>query len=75
MVRRLEPGRGAAEPYSLRARPGAPVATPTTWEELVAGAKPAPYDLRNLHERLAGLPREPWPGCFELRQKLPGERA
>ncbi|GFO63424.1 DNA ligase D [Geomonas paludis] len=65
-------GANAAEPYSLRARPGAPVATPITWEEMVAGARPAYFNLRNIPERLAALSQDPWPGYFELRQKLPG---
>lgn len=65
-------GANAAEPYSLRARPGAPVATPITWEELVAGVQPASFNLRNLPERLSVMVQEPWPGYFELRQKLPG---
>lgn len=67
-------GANAAEPYSLRARPGAPVSAPISWEELVAGAKPTSFNLRNMAERLEGAERDPWEGYFELRQKLPDER-
>jgi bifunctional non-homologous end joining protein LigD len=64
-------GSNAAEPYSLRARPGAPVSTPISWEELVAGIKPDTFNLRNLPERLNRLPHDPWQGYFDLRQTLP----
>jgi bifunctional non-homologous end joining protein LigD len=64
-------GANAAEPYSLRARPGATVATPITWEELVGGARPQSFNLRNLAERLDRLRSDPWEGFFELKQKLP----
>jgi bifunctional non-homologous end joining protein LigD len=42
-------------PYSLRARPGAPMATPLSWDELVG---PADVTLRSAPTRL-GLP-DPW---------------
>jgi bifunctional non-homologous end joining protein LigD len=64
-------GANAAEPYSLRARPGATVATPISWEELVAGGKPDSFNLLNLPERLERLTNDPWDGFFELRQRLP----
>lgn len=66
-------GRGshAAEPYSLRARPGAPVSAPITWEELVAGATPAAFDLRNMAARLEEPAPDPWAEYFHLRQELP----
>lgn len=64
-------GANAAEPYSLRARPGAPIALPITWEELVAGAKPDSFNLLNIHERLAGLAGDPWQEYFAVEQELP----
>ncbi|HJV66784.1 MAG TPA: DNA ligase D [Geomonas sp.] len=64
-------GANAAEPYSLRARPGAPVATPITWEELVAGIRPDSFQVGIIGKRLAALQEDPWAGYFELRQKLP----
>jgi bifunctional non-homologous end joining protein LigD len=64
-------GANAAEPYSLRARPGATVATPITWEELVGGIRPDSFNVRNVVERLKQLKEDPWEGYLELRQKLP----
>jgi bifunctional non-homologous end joining protein LigD len=64
-------GANAAEPYSLRARPGATVATPITWEEMAAGIKPDHFHLRNLQQRLQSLKSEPWQDYFTLRQELP----
>ncbi len=47
-------GQTAVLPYSLRARPGAPTATPLDWQELGRrGLSPRRYGLRNLRRRLA----------------------
>jgi bifunctional non-homologous end joining protein LigD len=51
-------GQTAVAPYSLRARPGAPAATPIEWDEL-ARVAPDPYGLRNLPRRLARK-QDPW---------------
>jgi bifunctional non-homologous end joining protein LigD len=51
-------GQTAVTPYSLRARPGAPVATPIEWDELGRVA-PDRYGLHNLTRRLAQKP-DPW---------------
>ncbi|MBC7261718.1 MAG: DNA polymerase domain-containing protein [Chloroflexi bacterium] len=46
-------GRNTAAPYTLRARPGAPVSTPLTWSEVEAGQiSPADLNLHTLSERL-----------------------
>ncbi|MBC7264860.1 MAG: DNA polymerase domain-containing protein [Chloroflexi bacterium] len=46
-------GRNTAAPYTLRARPGAPVSTPLTWEEVEAGqVRPSDLTLRVLPQRL-----------------------
>jgi bifunctional non-homologous end joining protein LigD len=45
-------------PYSLRARPGAPVATPLDWSEL-GKAKPNGWDPQRIRRRLAGK-ADPW---------------
>jgi bifunctional non-homologous end joining protein LigD len=50
----------AVAPYSLRARPGAPVATPLDWDELgQRRLDPARYTVRNLFRRLGRKP-DPW---------------
>ena len=45
-----------AAAYTLRARPGAPVSAPCTWEEVEQGAvSPASFTLRNMPERIAAV--------------------
>lgn len=51
-------GQTAVTPYSLRARPGAPAATPITIDEL-SRVTPNGYGLRNLRRRLAQK-TDPW---------------
>jgi bifunctional non-homologous end joining protein LigD len=42
-----------AAAYAVRARPGAPVSTPCTWDEVETGAvSPQSFNLRNMAERL-----------------------
>ena len=44
-------GKTISAPYVLRAHPGAPVATPLTWEEVVPGLKPAQFHIANVLRR------------------------
>jgi bifunctional non-homologous end joining protein LigD len=54
-------------PYSVRARPGAPVATPLHWAEVEdASLTPAQFTLRTVGERLASTP-DPWAGMSRHR--------
>ena len=58
-------GMTAIVPYSLRALPGAPVATPIDWEELSNTAlTPQSYHLGNIFRRL-GQKEDPWAGFAE----------
>jgi bifunctional non-homologous end joining protein LigD len=58
----------AVASYSLRARPGAPVATPIAWSEL-EGARELPrWSLRSVRERL-GQP-DPWQAFEASRRAL-----
>lgn len=50
--------RTIASPWSLRARPGAPVSTPLTWEQLAEVDDPAALHLLSVPERLAD--GDPW---------------
>jgi bifunctional non-homologous end joining protein LigD len=50
-------------PYSLRARPGAPVVTPLDWAEL-GKAEPNGWDPRRIKQRLARK-GDPWDGIGE----------
>lgn len=45
-------GQTLAAPYSVRARPGAPVSTPLEWNEVRAGLNPLDYSLFNVLKRL-----------------------
>lgn len=69
----LRNGRGATSvaSFSLRARPGAPVAMPLRWEELAKLRSGAEWDIRSAPERLRRLRRHPWQGFASLRQQLP----
>lgn len=50
---RNHPGATFAAPYSVRARPGAPVSAPCTWEEVERGSvTPNSVTLRTMPERL-----------------------
>jgi bifunctional non-homologous end joining protein LigD len=50
---RNEFGATYAAPYAVRARPGAPVSAPCTWEELASGAaRPQAFTLRAMGGRL-----------------------
>ena len=68
---RNDPTSTAVAPYSTRARPGAPVATPVTWDELTPGLDPAAFTLATVPERLRRLRADPWAEMTEVRQRLP----
>ncbi|HET9626182.1 MAG TPA: non-homologous end-joining DNA ligase [Kofleriaceae bacterium] len=68
----LRNGRGATfiAPYSPRARPGAPVAVPITWDELAAGVDPAAFTVETVPRRLAQLAEDPWRAIHDVEQKI-----
>ena len=69
----LRNGRGATSvaSYSLRARPGAPVAMPIAWQELSRVAGGDAFVLgAPLLRRIARRP-DPWDGIDKVRQRLP----
>ena len=69
----LRNGRGATSvaSYSLRARPGAPVATPLRWEELGKIKSGAAFTIKTAPIRLAKLRSDPWKALTTIRQDLP----
>ncbi|WP_028081052.1 DNA ligase D [Solimonas soli] len=68
----LRNARGATSiaSYSLRARPGAPIAVPLAWDELGRLKSAAQYHFGNIRERIARHP-DPWRGIDEVEQALP----
>jgi bifunctional non-homologous end joining protein LigD len=45
-------GKTMASVYSIRPRPGAPVSTPLSWDELHTGLDPGKFTLRTMRRRL-----------------------
>mgnify|MGYP001465342711 CR=1 FL=1 len=67
-------GAHSVAPYSVRAKPGAPVAAPLDWDEL--GDKrltSQTYTLRNMFRRL-GQKQDPWRGMMESARPLGAAR-
>jgi bifunctional non-homologous end joining protein LigD len=64
----------AVAPYSVRARPGAPVATPLDWAELDADLSPGQFTMRTMADRLARQSRDPWAGLARHRRGLSAPR-
>jgi bifunctional non-homologous end joining protein LigD len=59
-----------AAAYAVRAKAGAPVSAPCTWEEIERGeAGPRSFTLRNMGERV-GKVGDLWAGLLETRQSL-----
>lgn len=67
-------GQTAVVPYAVRALPGAPVATPLTWDELGrADLHPRRYTVQNLFRRL-GAADDPWKGMGRRARGLEAPR-
>ncbi|HEY3605146.1 MAG TPA: ATP-dependent DNA ligase, partial [Sporichthyaceae bacterium] len=62
-------GQTAVVPYSPRARPGGPTATPLEWDEL-ARVTPDQHDVRSIPRRLARK-TDPWAGFADHARPLP----
>jgi bifunctional non-homologous end joining protein LigD len=63
-----------AAPYTVRARPGATVATPLHWNELWdGGLSPRQFSLRSIAERLDGAD-DPWAAMARHRRGLAAAR-
>lgn len=64
-------GATAVAPYSTRARAGAAVSMPVTWEELDQLASAAQYTVENAPTRLASLDADPWEDFRAAAKPLP----
>jgi bifunctional non-homologous end joining protein LigD len=69
----LRNGRGATAvaAYSTRARAGAPVSAPVTWDELGPKLTPNKFTVLNMGKRLGALKSDPWADIGKAKQKLP----
>ncbi|HEU0094316.1 MAG TPA: DNA ligase D, partial [Vicinamibacteria bacterium] len=63
-------GNTSVAAYSTRARPGAPVSAPITWEELRRGIEPDQFHVGNIRARLESLKADPWKGYGTARQRI-----
>ena len=58
----------AVAPYSTRARPGAPVSTPVTWERLPRTTGGNDFTVLDIKKRIKN---DAWAEIGKVRQKLP----
>lgn len=63
-------GKSLAAPYTLRARAGATVSMPLSFQDLSQGARIEDFTLRSAPDRAGRLARG-WAGFFQKRQRLP----
>jgi bifunctional non-homologous end joining protein LigD len=68
-------GATAVSSYCPRARPGATVATPLTWDEVKAGLDPAGFTVATIPPRIKRMKKDPWHGFADLTQQLPETKA
>jgi bifunctional non-homologous end joining protein LigD len=68
----LRNGRGATSvaAYSTRARPGATVSTPISWDELAKGLDPSKLTVATVPDRLAKQRVDPWKKILDKPPRL-----
>jgi len=62
-------GKSAASVYSVRAKPGATVSAPVTWEEIKRGVKLSDFTIMTMPERLKKM-GDLWKDVLKKRQTL-----
>lgn len=62
-------GASAVAPYSVRARPGAPVALPITWDEVKKLKDAHSHTLKTV-PKLLKKRKDPWAGYSKVKQKI-----
>lgn len=60
----------AVAPYVVRARDGAPVATPVEWDELSETLTPADFNVRTMAARLKAVKGDIWADMLTVKQSL-----
>jgi bifunctional non-homologous end joining protein LigD len=63
-------GATAVGAYSTRAREGAMVSTPLTWDELTPETTPDKFTVRTVPLRLATPGSDPWAGIGDVKQSI-----
>ncbi|HVF62453.1 MAG TPA: non-homologous end-joining DNA ligase [Casimicrobiaceae bacterium] len=63
-------GATAVAAYSLRARPGLPVAMPVAWEALDDDVRGDRFNIGNVPATLEGRRTDPWAGYADVRQSI-----
>jgi bifunctional non-homologous end joining protein LigD len=68
----LRNGRGATAvaSYSMRGRPGAPVAMPLAWGELPKLTKANAFTIKDVPAKLRRRKKDPWEGIEKIKQNL-----
>jgi bifunctional non-homologous end joining protein LigD len=64
-------GRTVVSPYTIRARDGAVVSTPVTWDEVTEELDPTRFTIKNVPERVQRL-GDLYEGVLTVKQRLPG---
>jgi bifunctional non-homologous end joining protein LigD len=64
-------GKTISAPYVVRPKPGAPVATPLTWDEVKSGLDPGQFHLRNAVARFQKV-GDLFAGVLQSKQRLEG---
>lgn len=67
-IMRIAYAQTAVTPYAVRAREGAPIATPLEWDEL-GSATPQKYTVRNIFRRM-GQKDDPWGGMSRYAKRI-----
>jgi bifunctional non-homologous end joining protein LigD len=67
---RNDRGATAVAPYSTRARPGAPVATPLDWKEATPSLVPGHFTVESMPRRLSQMQDDPWAPMLTAKQGI-----
>jgi bifunctional non-homologous end joining protein LigD len=66
-------GKSAASIYTVRAKPGAPVSTPVTWDEIARGIEITDFTIKTVPPRLRKR-GDLWKDFFKNRHSLPSSK-